>query len=527
MLLGNKRPGGQTGHLGDDDLSPGSQQRVGFGDAVDCQLGDVGTEVGLVEHEGIPVKAEQVQGVDCLGVEEEVVEVTASGRGVDPLKECAGGQVAVVENCCRPARDNFKSCVAVGLDGGGQGPEGVLLVHEDRASVVANHVFDTVVHPGLDRITVVQASDGRGNQAVGEPGSTGDTGLGEPGDVELDLLSDIRISGVVQRQMGVRMRDVSIGVEVAGGQEPGEERVELHALERAGELGRSGRPLISSGTEGLLELKRSRDLVTILDEEVVRAKTVVVVARAGSGVLDVAVSVVAQLDEVVGSSWETCVDVCLPSGVEVKIGSRNTEVGVVGRVQASVEMDIINLGGQVDATEASIQATGQEVNVCVLQQVGRRRPDSSPGNEEDQLLAHATAVRKTVDDGSSGLAGERSAGVKGSDLPGGGAVSDRGRVVEKTRGRDTSALDEVGGGERGVVGDGDQLLHTSGTAALAGSRGSSSAKVNAGVDIETDHANTEMGLVVVNLLPLRSGEGAGKAGGVVVDDFRDAVWVGG
>lgn len=53
-------------------------------------------QVGLVEHVRIRVQPKQVPHVGLLRVAEEVGEVAAAARGVDPLLEGAVGGVAVV-----------------------------------------------------------------------------------------------------------------------------------------------------------------------------------------------------------------------------------------------------------------------------------------------------------------------------------------------------------------------------------------------------------------------------------------------
>lgn len=52
--------------------------------------------VGLVEHVRIGLQPEKVAGVDEFSILEEIVEVTAAARGVNPLLQSACCSVAVV-----------------------------------------------------------------------------------------------------------------------------------------------------------------------------------------------------------------------------------------------------------------------------------------------------------------------------------------------------------------------------------------------------------------------------------------------
>src|SRR4051794_10709163 len=99
--------------------------------------------------------------VHINGVFQQVVEVATSGRGIDPLSQCAAGRIAVVVDGGGPSGNDDEAGVAVVGDSGDLGPELALRVSQDGACVVANNIQDVIVHPCLDHIAIVQAGDVR------------------------------------------------------------------------------------------------------------------------------------------------------------------------------------------------------------------------------------------------------------------------------------------------------------------------------------------------------------------------------
>lgn len=198
VLERDQWPGYKSGELLGDGLGPGLDQRELLGNAVDgCHAGGHVVQVGLVEHVGVVVETEEVTGVGILLESEECVPVSTSSRSVDPLLDCAGRQITlhcvsnylqtgegsthVVVDVGSPAGNNGGSSVTIISNGADERPELVLLVHQDRASVVTNYIFDTVVEPCLDSIAVVHASNRRWDDAVRAELVTGcDTDLLEP-----------------------------------------------------------------------------------------------------------------------------------------------------------------------------------------------------------------------------------------------------------------------------------------------------------------------------------------------------------
>jgi hypothetical protein len=173
------------------------------------------------------------------------------------------------------------------------------------------------------------------------------------------------------------------------------------------------------------------------------------------------------------------------------------EVLVRGGVHGSGKVDIVDLSAQVGLTSAKEETTGHPVNVRVLQEVGSRRPLSSPAAEPDHLLAAC----KVVDDSSSGVSGEGATGTILGDLPSSGRIDDLGRVVEHVLGAHGGSKLNVGSLEASAVGKANQLLDISATAANTGIGGRAS-KGRLGVGINANETNTEGSLVSVDSVVL-------------------------
>ena len=127
-----------------------------------------------------------------------------------------------------------------------------------------------------------------------------------------------------------------------------------------------------------------------------------------------------------------------------------------------------------------------------------------------------------VDDGGRGSGGEGAVRgrAEGGNGLGDGRVDDLGRVVPQALGAHAGAGLDVGGGEVGDVGEGDELLDARVAAAGAGD-GQVDAQVRAGEDVEADHADAESGLVRVDGLPLGGRDGGTPAVGVLVRNLAD------
>ena len=201
----------QAHYFAGDGVGPGHEEgELAFG-AVDGGLGDVvDAHVGLVEHVAggivrlgmcderfnlrIPVETEQVAQRRVSGQRQQVIESSLSGRGVDPFLQGAGWQIAVVVNNTGPSRHDIDTSVAVSGHSGIQRPEGVVGVEKKWSSVVSNDVDNAIVLPCLKSICVVQAGNGRRDDALGtEALGSIQSHLFKPCLVERDFLRSVRI----------------------------------------------------------------------------------------------------------------------------------------------------------------------------------------------------------------------------------------------------------------------------------------------------------------------------------------------
>ena len=117
----------------------------------------------------------------------------------------------------------------------------------------------------------------------------------------------------------------------------------------------------------------------------------------------------AKLDEVVRAGGHTAVDVLGPRDESLEICSTETEsVALSWIVHVGGEVDVIDLGVEVELASAQKETTGHPVDVGVLQEVGSRRPLSRPGTEPNHLLT----ATKVVDYGGSCVFLEDTAGIR-------------------------------------------------------------------------------------------------------------------
>lgn len=329
MLQGADGPVGQAEQLLGNGLDPDLHQGEPGGLVADSDLvGVAPAHVGLVEHVRIRVKTEKVASIDSPGIVEQVGEGAGATRSGDPFIGGAGLRVAVVVDGCCPARDDGQTSVAVAGDGCRESIEGVR-VAQHGAGVVTDHELDAVVHPCLDSITVVQTSDGGRDETVcRELVASGDANLLHPRDVEVNLAARIVVGSIVELLVreGVRYGSENVLVVL----EPGGDGVQLGAGQAPGVVLKLGGPQVGSGAQGLLELER-RVRGGVVVNSVGRRAQSRATGMAG-GIVNIAVTVVANLNKVVGAWCQTRVDVGLPSLVGVKIPGADAEVGVVGVV---------------------------------------------------------------------------------------------------------------------------------------------------------------------------------------------------
>jgi hypothetical protein len=226
---------------------------------------------------------------------------------------------------------------------------------------------------------------------------------------------------------------------------------------------------------------------------------------------------VSHLKPIVGSSRETGVEAGLPGDMTLQIISADLELLTSGKVQAGGELDIVDLGAQVNLALAEEDTAGDPVDVSVLEEVGGLGPVGSPADEPDKLLA----TLEGVDDTGDSVLSIITTRAKLGDLLGVG-VGDGGRVMPDALGREASVAEEssvefmalnqveknlrleIGRGEIAGISKADELVDS--LSAASSTRGSSS-KVGTRVLVDADQANLEVDLVLIDLLPLLGRDG--------------------
>lgn len=519
MLECDDGPVDETVELCDNRLYPELEQRVLARDTVSRGAGNINlAQVGLVEHVRVMTETDEVAGGHILFECEKVAERTGVARGLVPFVGGAGWQITVEIDGSGPSWDNLEAGVAIVGDSGGQSPVDVLGIHEDRSAIVTDNVLDTIGEESVDGIAVVETSNGWRDETIGREGiSSIDSNQLQPFLVPRDFLVDIGVGGVVQILMGEGVAEMTERIQVGRLLEPGEKGIKLGAGRRPVESGGSCRPQVFAGAEGLLELEIGRDIVlVVVDGRFGRAD---IMGVTESGILNVAIAVVAQLDEVRGAGIHLAVDGRGPRDVLREIAGPETELLASGRVQVGDQMDIVNLSAEVGTAETSVEATSDKVDPSVHEYVGGGAPAGSEADEEDNLLASTRTVGENVDDSSSGVRSVGASRTELGNLVSRASIDDGSRVVPEILGRDSGASNVTSRGEGGGVGEGPELLNA--IVAAAGTVGLD-AKGGVWVDVETSHANTEGGLVVVELLPLGVGQGAAVvAVGVRVGDLGE------
>lgn len=348
-----------------------------------------------MEHESIMVKPPQIpHGVGLL-CRQEVVERANASRRVDPLLSRAAAGVAVEVDPRRPpAVDLDAGETVLGLLGD-VGPHVVLLVAEHGPAVVSDALGETRVVPGSQGVSVVQAGDGRGDEAVrGEVART-DPGLGEPELVPFDLLDDVCVRGVVL---------VFVGEGVADGEEVLDVRVEpslqgVQVQAREGVVVRvwRERPDVGACSQRLLELQRGVGLAIVLDG-VGRARLIALISSLG--LFDVAVTVEPDFDGPVAPCRHNGPDRRYPADNSSQVVRGYTIGGSIGGIQVGLEEHVIDLSVQVDTTVTCVQAPRDPGDVGVLEDRRGCRPVLREINEEDHLLS---ARLELVDDTCSAV----------------------------------------------------------------------------------------------------------------------------
>ena len=158
------------------------------------------------------MKSHQVSNSSISGIIHQIRKRALSPRSVDPFLEGTSWKIAIVINHSSPSWHDVEPGPAIACYGGVQRPEPALCIEKKGSSVVANHVSDSVIQPSPDRICIVEAGDGRRDDAIGaEMLCRSKAYLAEPALVELYFFGSIGIGGI--GEVGVSTRKCQIGKE--------------------------------------------------------------------------------------------------------------------------------------------------------------------------------------------------------------------------------------------------------------------------------------------------------------------------
>ncbi|KAI6760296.1 hypothetical protein HG530_009156 [Fusarium avenaceum] len=430
-------PVGQTHQLLGHSLNPSGDQRHLGCVVTDSSFGHISnSHVGLVKHVWVGMKTKQVARIIDSGLGNQVIEIALSARGINPLLGSAFCSITIVVDSSGISGNNDKTIVTVLFNCADQRPESVLLVYQDRSSVVANNKSDLVVQPCLNNIAVVKTCDSRGHQTVGRiAGSLINTHLLHPRAIEVNLATGILVGGIVQLQMCESVRKVGEVVEVVFVQEPRSKVVQLgtRLRPRVVSVNELVRPFVGACTEGLHKFQWRVGRRCIINRCVWVANTTRV--RFGNGFDNIAVTVVGKLQPKVGTLRETGVDTVLPVNVSFEIRSSDLELLLArhGVVETSGQLNVINLSIEVDLALANEDTASHPVNMSVLKESSSLGPVMSPTEEPNELLA---AIGESVDDTGNGIRGVATARAKFGNLFGDSRVGDGGRVMVDALGRE-------------------------------------------------------------------------------------------
>ena len=112
--------------------------------------------------------------------------------------------------------------------------------------VVPNNNSNPIVHPSLDGIPVVEASDSRWNQSGrGETCAVPQSDLLEPGNVKVDFPACVVVGSIVKLLVCKCVGNGSKGVEVVG--EPRSNGIKLRTRQTPGVVGELWRPKVRPG----------------------------------------------------------------------------------------------------------------------------------------------------------------------------------------------------------------------------------------------------------------------------------------
>lgn len=224
--------------------------------------------------------------------------------------------------------------------------------------------------------------------------------------------------------------DVGVAVQVGRVDDPSQQRVVQGALQVPRVGCWSGWPVAGASAQRLHPFKSTVvGWLTSVDVGGWAANRERVSER---GILDVTVTVVAELDEVVGSRIVLVhprVHRSHPGNVGSHVGRASSEVSSRRLIEESTQFNVVDLGAEVDPTVADVQASGDVVDPRVHHEVGPGAPSGCKSGEESHLLTTALAIRELVDNSRSGVSSYAASRTELGDLPGRSWVGDRRRIM--------------------------------------------------------------------------------------------------
>jgi hypothetical protein len=135
------------------------------------------------------MQAHQLANSTVPRIVDEIVKSTLASGCIDPFLQCASRKVTVVVDERSPSRHDIESSVSVPCDSRRQRPESILLISKNRSRVVSDHVLDSIIHPSLNSIRVMETSNrGRDDAIVAKAFGLIQPNLLQPSSVEGYLL---------------------------------------------------------------------------------------------------------------------------------------------------------------------------------------------------------------------------------------------------------------------------------------------------------------------------------------------------
>ena len=140
------------------------------------------------------------------------------------------------------------------------------LIHQDGTCIVPHNIHDSSSHPGPNCITIVKTRNCGGDKALrAELRSSRNTNLCKPSLIPCDFIVHVEVCRVVLVFVRECVGDMGKGIEVRSGCPPCLQFIQVCTFCGIWIFGRGGWPEIHSGSERLLKLERSIDLIWVFD----------------------------------------------------------------------------------------------------------------------------------------------------------------------------------------------------------------------------------------------------------------------